>query len=165
MRREKRDSGIRLNRRIETECQTDVVLDTLSQLQGLRLMPETMRVIPIVATLDAEKSRGNIRIEEIPEQERMRGAIKIGSLFLSLAIFSVLLPVLHFFLVPGFLIFSGVAAYKKYNTKERIVSEEIHCPHCSTPLDLSGIKPGALPVDVDCKNCFNKIRVQQESAG
>lgn len=64
--------------------------------------------------------------------ERVKNAVKYFFILLGCAVLAVLIPVLHFILVPGLIIAAFVTAYLKWKTTTQISIEKVNCPKCST---------------------------------
>lgn len=68
-------------------------------------------------------------------QERAMRSLKVFFMFFGAAIFSIAIPVLHFFLVPAFLIAAFVMAYIKYKDVGSIDLSNFTCPLCQKNLN------------------------------
>ena len=78
-----------------------------------------------------------------------------GVLFL-LACLTVLVPIAHFVLVPGFLIASIVFTIRRLTERRRIVRVHGRCPRCSTEQDFQIDKaPLQGDLELTCSNCRN----------
>lgn len=86
--------------------------------------------------------------------EKLKLAFKKLSLFLMLAIISIFIPVLHFILVPLFLLLSIVFAFREFRIKYRLsLSEAAKCAKC-----LENFKSEYLLDDelrLSCEKCFS----------
>lgn len=77
------------------------------------------------------------------------------------AIVCVLIPALHFVLVPAFFILGIVLAVRTMALQAEITSGELNCPHCSKPMILQ--KSAALwPHTEICQNCGSNVRIQPQ---
>ena len=96
-------------------------------------------------------------------RERAMRALKLGGLMWGLALASVLVPVAHFVLVPGFLLAGPLAAWLAHRRTETLLGGLVDCPKCSTRYDVGG---GALqwPAQGQCPSCRCVIRLQPETA-
>ena len=72
---------------------------------------------------------------KLTPSDRMKLSLKKCGMFLGLAVVTVFIPVLHFFLVPLFLILSIVVPIKTYGKEFRLVLKKPEaCLDCSKPL-------------------------------
>lgn len=69
--------------------------------------------------------------ERFDIKTRIKRSIKFFIIFFILALFSVLMPILHFFLVPGFLIAAIVLSYWRFNQSSFMDISSFKCPKCS----------------------------------
>ncbi len=77
------------------------------------------------------------------------------------AILCILVPALHFVLVPGFFILGIVLAVRTMSLQAEITSGHLNCPHCSKPMTLQ--KAAALwPHTEICQSCGSNIRIQPQ---
>jgi len=100
-----------------------------------------------------------VRLESVDSRQRIGGAWARFGLFLVLAVVSVLIPVAHFILVPGFLIAAFASLVMKLGATTRILSARATCPDCGAEQELD--LPGAwrLPRDVTCRGCQRRLTV------
>ena len=82
---------------------------------------------------------------------------------LVLAAVTVFVPLLHFFLVPGFLIAAPVSAYLLSRREGKIVHAETRCPSCANPIDVDGI-PLKFPVYRRCAQCAQVVLIERASS-
>lgn len=66
---------------------------------------------PVEIVCSRERTRGEVRVRSWSRLNRLARAAKTLAVFLGLALVSVLIPVAHFLLVPGFLVAGLVAAF------------------------------------------------------
>lgn len=85
---------------------------------------------PIYVTANGKTTVGKIEVREIPQAERVQRGMKIGGALLVAAIVSVFVPVLHFILVPGFLILGLVFGFTTYLTRSEVLEGQFDCPVC-----------------------------------
>lgn len=94
---------------------------------------------------------------EIAYNDRVKRGVKAFFLYFIAALASVLIPVLHFFLVPLFLflsVFQGLAQFKQ--TRSLNLNDEV-CPICAKNLDKGmGYFDGDL-LRTSCSACRTKL--------
>ena len=98
-----------------------------------------------------------VRIESVDSRRRLRSAWSSFGLFLALAIVSVLIPVAHFLLVPGFLIAAFATLAMKLGAKTRILSARGTCPDCAAEQDFDIPGTWRLPQDITCRGCRRRL--------
>jgi len=98
-----------------------------------------------------------VHLEFVDSTRRIGRAWGSFGMFLALAIVSVLIPVAHFLLVPGFLIAAFASLAMKLGATTRILSARGTCPDCAVEQDLD--LPGAwrLPRDITCRGCQRRL--------
>ena len=101
---------------------------------------------------------GSLRLESWDQRDRARRALKFLGIYWGLALCSIVLPVAHFVLVPGFLLGGPIAAYFVYQKKERIAGGEGQCPECNSflPLAQSHVH---WPISDLCAQCQKEIKI------
>lgn len=102
---------------------------------------------------------GMLDVEEYDSATRMRNALKSLALFWALALVSVILPIAHFVLVPGFFLAGPFVAYTKYNQQSKVVGGKAQCAACRSPLK---IESGTLkmPMTELCDQCWKKNKIE-----
>jgi hypothetical protein len=115
---------------------------------------------PVALVAQAGRSIGQVRIERWdPSARTLRAVTRLGILW-GLAVLSVLLPVVHFVLVPALLITGPISALARYRQRSGVLGGEGTCPACSAPLEIAA---GAdeWPIDEVCKSCGAQVRVEK----
>lgn len=96
---------------------------------------------------------------KLTSSERLKVSCKKFAFLLALAIGSIFIPVLHFFLVPMFLILSLVLGFKAYATQYRLhFLKETNCIECQKPLKAEVMLDESLRVK--CHHCLVNYLVQ-----
>lgn len=96
---------------------------------------------------------------KLTSSERLKVSIKKFGFLLALAIGSVFIPVLHFFLVPLFLVLSVVLGFKAYATQYRLrFATEANCIECQKPLKTEVMLDESLRMK--CNHCLVNYLVQ-----
>ncbi len=98
-------------------------------------------------------------IIKLSTKQRVVNTFKTSGVFLSLAIASIAVPLLHFILVP---LFIGMALYFGIKTYECDILISVHqnCQSCEKPLDSNYLSNNQNYV-FRCKNCLAKNEVKK----
>lgn len=112
-----------------------------------------------ISGTSAEKTTGEIRIQEWNAQQRMMRALKVGGACWGFALVSVILPLAHFVLVPGFFIAGPIAAYFLLNQKSMILGGSGICPHCKKHMSIvrSALR---FPLSDVCDHCKHGVSIE-----
>jgi len=105
-----------------------------------------------------------VRLETIDSRRRISAALTSFLGLLALAALSVLIPVAHFLLVPGFLIAAFATLAMKLGTNTRILGARGACPDCGFEQDLDLSGAWRLPQDVTCRGCQRRLTLTAASA-
>ena len=100
-----------------------------------------------------------IQVKRFNSAERFARAAKMGGLFIFLAIASAFIPVLHFFLVPLFLILAGVFGVMAYSQNSELSESLVQCPYCQKETRFKK-GSGILPFNDTCQHCSELIMVK-----
>jgi hypothetical protein len=116
----------------------------------------TETVAVLLKTIAGKEQPDTIElIHWTPPQRTMR-ALKALGLFWGLAILAVFLPVIHFVLVPAFLILGPIFAINTYKQDASIVAKDLSCPECKAILKVSSQKM-KWPLLLTCGDCKTRI--------
>ena len=87
---------------------------------------------------------GEIRIQDWSQRERTVRALKFGGACWGAALVSIIIPLLHFILVPGFLLAGPILAFIIIGQENVVLGGEGTCPkmsgvssHCSDRISIS----------------------------
>lgn len=100
-------------------------------------------------------------IHALSMQERTKRAVKMSALFFGLTVFSVFIPVLHFFLVPAFLGLTVYTGYKRFREVYRVDLTTVCCPVCSQKLKETVMYSEEKTFRLYCYECQNQLRVNE----
>ncbi|MBN8538064.1 MAG: hypothetical protein J0M15_13500 [Deltaproteobacteria bacterium] len=104
----------------------------------------------------------DIPIEIYGTTQRIQRSIKLFILLFFAAVFSLLIPVLHFVLVPGFLISAIAFGIMKFKEVYGLNLSGVKCPSCQSPLNESQINLSKAKATsrVFCFECRKNIDFQ-----
>ena len=108
--------------------------------------------------ISSKSSKGSLFIRTYDEKERNKRMLKYGGGCFLAAIFSIALPILHFILVPGFLI-AAVYMVIVNSRPSELNSAKAKCPHCGVDFQISKGKP-QFPIEDICGSCHRQIIVE-----
>ncbi|MFM6928837.1 MAG: hypothetical protein ACKOX6_10265 [Bdellovibrio sp.] len=119
--------------------------------------------IEIQGKANSEKYEyGFAEVRVYSQRETLMKVVKALAVFWGLAIFSILLPVVHFVLVPLFLFLGVFMAFRARKYHEEMLSGEINCPHCGSLVKI-GKAPILWPLSEICQNCASVVRISPKS--
>jgi hypothetical protein len=104
---------------------------------------------------------GNVTVTQWSQPERLNRALKFGGMTWGLALISILLPIVHFVLVPSFLIAGPIVAYFSYRQKSIVNEGSGTCPYCGSVVSI-GKGPNRWPIEELCVKCQNNINVERK---
>lgn len=96
-----------------------------------------------------------------PNQRRIR-AIKTFALWWGLALVSLFIPILHFVLVPLFLLIGLIAPPFVFASKTVILGGNGTCPFCGKSFEIFKCKD-EWPLHDVCAECQRHVRIEKES--
>ena len=97
--------------------------------------------------------------KDLSVSERATLAMKKGGAFLGAALFSVFIPVLHFFLVPLFLLLSLYFGIKNFRYQNSIDLTGAGCPACGQDLNEGKRFYRDGEVRLHCYKCQTQLKV------
>lgn len=110
---------------------------------------------------DEKRGYGEIEVHHFSPKERIANSLKKLMLFWGLAAVCVLIPGLHFVLVPLFLIVGIYFFQKTYKIKSQAVQGHVNCPACQKNIVI-GKSLLDWPLTEICQNCVTTVRIQPE---
>ena len=114
-------------------------------------MPASRR--PITCKFEDKLTTGFVERRDVELSERVWRSLKIFGICFGLALLSVPIPVLHFVLVPGFLLGSILLGREGWKTKAEILQGEFTCPNCNHQHEIQR-RAEHFPYSTRCERCF-----------
>src|SRR5689334_19748665 len=105
-----------------------------------------------VSSSAGKETPGEVRVQHWTHQERMKRAIKVFFLCWGLAAVAVLIPLLHFILVPSLVIAGPISAYMTLQQESVVLGGESRCPECGADLVIVRA-PEKWPLSDLCAKC------------
>jgi hypothetical protein len=115
---------------------------------------------PVDIVSSRERTRGEVRILSLAPSGRVARAAKMLALMWALAIVSILVPGLHFILVPGFLVAGPVLAFKVARERSVVLGGEGTCPACGQFVQMPRGAEEWPQTDV-CLHCQAFLRIEE----
>ncbi len=116
-------------------------------------MTDTREEQFVLKAFSGEQTDGIAVVRSFDRGARLRRAFRGLALFWLAAIVSILIPVAHFVLVPGFAIAGLVVLMMRLRAHEEV--ERVHgtCPDCGTEQDFDAGGAWITPKRLVCANC------------
>lgn len=108
--------------------------------------------------MDTPPSTGNVSIITWSKKERTRRATKMLGICLGVGLFCVILPLIHFVLVPGMII-AGIVLFLRLLKQETLVlGGSGTCPECKATFKISRGKD-LFPMAEVCESCRANLSI------
>lgn len=104
-------------------------------------------------------STGIVQIQNWTQRERSMRALKFGAMTFGFAVVSILIPLLHFFLVPSFLLATPIVAYLTYGVESTVLGGTGICPLCQKSFIIAKTTP-KFPLNDICDVCKNSVKIK-----
>ena len=112
-----------------------------------------------ITDITGEKSApGTLTLVTWDQKSRLSRALKIGGILWGLAFCAVLIPLLHFFLVPALLLAGPVVAGILYSQTHMVQGGQGKCPSCGAALKIEKMKAN-FPLSDLCTECRHEVRI------
>jgi hypothetical protein len=102
----------------------------------------------------------NLEVKSLTTKERFLNGFKFLGLSILAGLCFVLIPVLHFVLVPLSLFFGIFMFYRQVSFRFFRLKKTIHCPECKKEIELKSA-PFNWPILENCNNCRAQIIIQK----
>ena len=105
------------------------------------------------------ETEAHLEIRAFDRAARVRRAVTGLASWWAAALVSVVIPVAHFVLVPGFALFGVVVFAQRLRTDAIVVAAWGTCPDCGAPQDLDMLGRWRDGGDVACRHCHRALRL------
>ena len=103
--------------------------------------------------MDAVKTgETQAELRPLSQRERLIAGLKVMGMCWGIAILTVFVPVLHFVLVPGFLIGGIVGFFIRFRLTELMESTQAKCPECGQTFEIKNFSFN-WPLRKNCPKC------------
>jgi hypothetical protein len=109
-------------------------------------------------TIDDQISNFSCTWEELNSSQKMKRSLQCLGAFWAGSVLSVLIPILHFVLVPGFFIAGIVLSVRLYRQDILLKDVEGVCPNCQKPLIFKKLVYGP-EMKERCANCHTTFQI------
>ena len=112
-----------------------------------------------ITTTAGETSAAEISAKVLRSDERYLRSVKALAFSWIAAGVSIAIPVMHFVLVPLFLILGPILAFLAFKKTHSLAEAKLLCPHCKTKFTL---KPAAVewPLKDVCPKCRTQLKIE-----
>lgn len=100
-----------------------------------------------------------IRIRSFDRSARLKRAAIGLATWWAVALACVFIPVAHFLLVPGFLIFGLFTFVQRVKATAIVVAAHGTCPDCGAEQDLEMLGPWREGQDLSCRHCHRSLHL------
>ncbi len=105
----------------------------------------------------SERSVEKIKIRSLSRRDRLLRALKLGGVCIALTCAALLIPLIHFLLVPILLIGTPFFAFKVYKQESALIRSKSACPSCHKPIT----KGPSFPNNNLCTHCQREIKMMK----
>jgi ABC-type Fe3+ transport system permease subunit len=115
-------------------------------------MDTTEKLVTIRASLEKPATTGTVKIVTWNAKERSRRALKTLGICWGIGLFCIIMPLVHFVLVPGMVI-AGVVLFLRISGQEsQVLGGEGVCPECKKTFRIAKAA-NRFPMDELCEHC------------
>ncbi len=125
-------------------------------------MPNQEVQIVYVRADDRPASEGELIFTRYHSGERLSRAAKALLGCWAAAGVTVLIPIAHFVLVPGFFIAGPVLAYTRYQAERTSDAVKVDCPSCCQKVTVEMEASEKLPVYKYCPHCRVNLHISEK---
>lgn len=115
-----------------------------------------------VAVPGKPETNGEVRRQSWDQPARTRRALKVLGICWLLAVVTVVIPLAHFVLVPGFFLAGPIAAWFVYSQQSVILDGSAICPNCGQSLPIAK-SSDQWPLTDLCTKCQKQVTITSSS--
>lgn len=114
--------------------------------------------IELSCEIDEQHTSGFALRRQWSLSERWIRTLKVMAIFCAITLLVAFIPILHFILVPLFLVLGILVTWMTWFEKSQVLDGEVTCPSCNTSFHLN---KGAekWPKNLRCTSCFMTLRI------
>ena len=105
-------------------------------------------------------AQGEVYVENWDQKARMTRALKALGMCLGGACVAILIPLVHFILVPALLIAAPIVTWKVYQQDAVVLGGLTTCPKCGSRLPIVRGKV-SWPLKDVCGKCYENVKIEE----
>lgn len=110
------------------------------------------KILPVKCSWGEKTSNGDATVRQYSSAERFLRVFKVIGIAWGVAVLFIFVPILHFFLVPLFLIGGLILGIMNGVEKGRVVSSHVNCANCEKEVSLKD-QSDSWPKELRCGSC------------
>lgn len=118
--------------------------------------------VELTCTEDGKTTFGQVERRDLPANERAMRSLKVLGILWVVAFITIFVPVLHFVLVPLFLLLGIVFATTTWMEKSWIVKGSIPCPNCNKSIEFKE-ESESWPSKQRCPSCSFMLTISDNA--
>lgn len=116
--------------------------------------------VPVRVVCEGRELSDSVKLECRTKQQRSWHAFRSLFRWWLLALFSVLIPVAHFVLVPLFLLLGLIFSVRTFLQSEVLSESRVECPKCGKKFEIVTLT-ARFPIFDICKECEAQVRIER----
>ncbi len=108
---------------------------------------------------DRPTHEGIFHFTQFSSSDRLRRALGVLGVFWGLAAVTILIPLAHFVLVPGFFIAGPIMAFMRYKVDTASENVIVLCPSCEHEVTIKLEMTDRLPLYAYCPDCNSSLHL------
>lgn len=113
-----------------------------------------------VKDANGREAQGEVYIQVWDQKKRTARALKTLGLCWGLALITVVVPILHFILVPGFFVAGPAAAWIIYQQSSIVLGGATTCPKCKEAFKIERGRE-KWPLEDVCSKCYQAVFIER----
>lgn len=122
-------------------------------------MEASAQTLQIQCQVDGQSTQGRALRRTLPKGERVQRAARVGAIGTAATLGAVLIPILHFVLVPAFFVLTAVIAVTTYLEDGEVIEAEIACPNCHHAITWQR-QSEDWPKTTRCPGCSYTLKIE-----
>lgn len=98
-----------------------------------------------------------LEVTRYDHRQRVVRAVTALAACWGMAAVAILIPVLHFLLVPALFLAGPFFAYRRLHELATVTRIRGTCPACGRPIDHTGREPWKALLRLDCEHCHRRV--------
>ncbi|MCB0363066.1 MAG: hypothetical protein KDD35_10105 [Bdellovibrionales bacterium] len=119
--------------------------------------------IELVSQIEEQTRSGFAIRRDFSNSERIWRALKVLAIGWGIGLFAVIIPMLHFILVPLFVLGGLILSVVTWFERGQVVKGEVSCPNCGSNVYLS-LSSERWPRTYRCPSCYMSLSVRKSDS-